>query len=79
MPSLGRIVMVQPLREASSQHAFVIEQRPAGDWIVRERHGAAQGRFASQQAAIHFALYQIGAHKASALLTPRRAAEAGST
>ena len=71
--------MAQKILDASSPRAFVVEQSSAGDWVVSERRSGPQGSFASQQAAIHFVLFELDAHKASVLLMPRRAADAGLT
>jgi hypothetical protein len=72
-------IMARQILEASSPRAFVVEQSSAGDWIVSERRSGPQGSFASQQAAIHFVLFEFGAHKASVLLMPRRVVDAGRT
>ena len=52
---------------------FTVTQNDAGDWIVRERRGAIVRVFATQKAAVHFALFELGDRPAAALLTPRNA------
>jgi hypothetical protein len=51
--------------------SFVVSETPEGGWKVRERRGRIERVFASRQAAIHFALFEIGDRPASALLSPR--------
>jgi hypothetical protein len=41
---------------------FTVDQNEAGDWIARERQGAIMRVFATQKAAIHFVLFELGAH-----------------
>ncbi len=43
-----------------------------GDWIARERRGAIGHAFATQQEAIHFAVFALGNGRAVALLVPTR-------
>ena len=71
--------MARQTLKTLSPRAFVVEQSFAGDWIVSERRSGQQGRFTSQQAAVHFVLFELDAHKASVLLMPRRVADAGRT
>jgi hypothetical protein len=68
--------MAEPLAKAAPpapKPCFTVAQNDAGDWIVRERRGAIVRVFATQKAAVHFALFELGDRPAAALLTPRNA------
>ena len=58
-------------RSAAAAVSFAVTETPEGGWRVRERRGRFERVFASQQAAIHFALFEVGERPATALLTPR--------
>lgn len=57
----------------SAKPCFAITETDAGDWTARERRSGIERRFQSQQAALHYVLFNVGAHNATALLTPRPA------
>lgn len=53
----------------AARRCISISETPAGDWLVRQR-GADDRHFPTQQAAVHFVLFELGQGPASALLTP---------
>ena len=64
---------------APARRCISISETAAGDWLVRQR-GADDRHFVSQQAAVHFVLFELGHGPATALLTPslpKRAAAQG--
>jgi hypothetical protein len=61
----------QTAEASSSRPCFTITQSDAGDWIARERRSGTEHHFASQKAALHFALFEVGKRAAAALVTPR--------
>ena len=66
--------MAEPLAKTAPpprKPCFAIAQSDAGDWIARERRSGIERRFPSQQAALHFVLFDCRASAAAALLTPR--------
>jgi hypothetical protein len=66
--------MAQPLvrlAAATVKPCFTVTQSDAGDWIARDRRAGIERHFASQKAALHFALFQFGDCAATALLAPR--------
>ena len=56
---------------APVRRCISISETAAGQWRVRQR-GADDRHFPSQQAAVHFVLFELGQGPASALLTPTR-------
>jgi hypothetical protein len=56
-------------KTTAARPCFTIAMGDAGDWIARERTSGAERHFASRQAALHFALFGVGA-PAAALLAP---------
>ena len=64
--------MATPLAKAVAampRPCFTIMAGDAGDWIARERRSGAERHFASQKAALHFVLFDLGT-PAAALLAP---------
>jgi hypothetical protein len=67
--------MANPLAKGAAappRPCFTIAECAAGDWVARERPSGAERHFASQRAALHFVLFDLG-RPAAALLTPRSA------
>lgn len=70
--------MAKPLATTAQpprKPCFAIAQSDAGDWIARERRSGVERHFPSQQAALHFALFDRGLRASAALLTPRCSGE----
>lgn len=40
--------------------ALIVAPTPDGHWLVRDRRRGLERRFATQRAALHFALFEIG-------------------
>jgi hypothetical protein len=55
----------------TAKPCFTVAQSDAGDWIARDRRAGVERHFASQQAALHFVLFELGERTATALLAPR--------
>lgn len=62
---------------AAPKRSFIVSRSEAGEWIARERLGGIERRFASQKAALHFVLFELGERCASALLAPSLAQRGG--
>lgn len=66
--------MAEPLANTAPPRrkpCFTITRSDAGDWIARERRSGVERLFPSQQAALHFALFDCRTPAAAALLTPQ--------
>ncbi len=59
----------QPQAAAPLRRCISISETSGGQWLVRQL-GADDRHFASQQAAVHFVLFELRQGPASALLTP---------
>ena len=65
--------MAQPVSARAAlapKPCFTIAEDDAGGWIARERVSGVERRFPTQQAALHFVLFDLGTRRAAALLTP---------
>jgi hypothetical protein len=64
---VNSLARVQPAARRRPISIFAAE---SGEWVARDGAGAAERRFPSRRAALHFVLFERGARAPAALLTP---------